>query len=151
MGENAARYDVELDARSFTTALNACARGQKWCKALALLQDMPRHGVEPEAECFNVTFRACESANQWNEARRVMGYMQDFCRARVHGIQPFPRGATENFTRSTPAPPRKQEPPAFAPSAYWTEVRPKESAPFPRPQDEFTLFHRCVHSRYGRV
>ena len=63
---------------SYGTAINACARGQRWQTALALLGRMRtcRDGPQPNEFVLSAAINACGAAGQWQEALKLLDDVQ---------------------------------------------------------------------------
>lgn len=63
---------------SYGTAINACARGQRWQTALALLGRMRRgrEGPQPNEFVLSAAINACGAAGQWQEALKLLDDVQ---------------------------------------------------------------------------
>lgn len=73
---------VHVDHRTYSAALDACARGMLWKVALSILADMQSKSssdpsVAPDRKCFTTAMVACGRAGRWVEAQKLMEQMSD--------------------------------------------------------------------------
>ena len=54
---------VQANVLSFSPAINACTKGQRWQRVLALFRTMPHAKVEADVVSFNATISACEKGD----------------------------------------------------------------------------------------
>ena len=73
------RHDppVEPTVVCFNAAIDACARGGDWMRALALLDTMIEAGIQPNNTSFNSTLWALERSGEWYSASTLLETMGD--------------------------------------------------------------------------
>ncbi|CAK0899350.1 unnamed protein product [Prorocentrum cordatum] len=70
------RHDAD-QAQLFGTAINACALGREWQRAVALLVEARRWHVQPNLAMYNAALRACSLAGDvWEHALALFGGME---------------------------------------------------------------------------
>ncbi|CAE7450851.1 nth-1, partial [Symbiodinium necroappetens] len=61
------------NAVALTSAASACAKGQAWQQALALLWTSQRWHLRPSLTAFNTALSACAASKQWRQALAGLG------------------------------------------------------------------------------
>jgi pentatricopeptide repeat protein len=59
---------LTLDNYAYAAAIDACAKGRMWQRALELLDEMEKNGVTPNAITYSVAITACGNGGQWEKA-----------------------------------------------------------------------------------
>lgn len=75
-GSAACLLQARPDAISYSGAIAACGRAQKWQQALKLLSLAEQRGVPLDAMAYNATITACERSGEWQEALDVLPRMR---------------------------------------------------------------------------
>ncbi|CAJ1333508.1 unnamed protein product [Effrenium voratum] len=71
------RRQLRLDAPALNAAIGACAEGQAWRSALAILQAMRRGSPRPDGGSFNGALAACAAASRWQAALSLLPAMRE--------------------------------------------------------------------------
>ena len=56
------------DIITYSAAISACEKGQKWQQALGLLAETRSVSVLPNVITYNTAISACEKGEQWQQA-----------------------------------------------------------------------------------
>ncbi|CAK0835586.1 unnamed protein product [Prorocentrum cordatum] len=73
MGETKLEPDV-ISLTVYNAGISACAKGEQWQRALALLSEMRDAKLEPTVS-YNAGISACEKGEQWQRALSLLGDM----------------------------------------------------------------------------
>ena len=66
-------HSLQADTASYSAAISACEKGQRWEMAFALfvemplvlIAEMPAKWVDADIVSYNAAIRACEKGRQW--------------------------------------------------------------------------------------
>ena len=63
---------------TYSSVINACAKGDQWQRALDLLEEMRSRGLVPDEITYNSVINACAKGDQWQRALNLFDRMR-FC------------------------------------------------------------------------
>ena len=66
---------LQPDVRTFTTALNACAKANQLNKALSIIERMYMQEVQPDVATYNVLLQACDRQNKLDIIGQLISQM----------------------------------------------------------------------------